>query len=69
METLTYTEKRFLHELKYYIEVYKYTPTIREMGKNIELNRTATVQYYKKRIEKKRNIKKINNRNIEIKRE
>ena len=66
METLTYAEKRFLHELKYYIEVYKYTPTIREMGKHLELNSPATVYYYLKRLEKKGYIKRINNRSIEI---
>ena len=66
METLTYGEKRFLHELKYYIKVYKYTPTIREMCKHIGLNSPATVHYYLKRLEKKGYIKRINNRSIEI---
>ena len=66
MNKLTYCEKRFLHELKYYIEVYKYTPTIRELGKHMGLSSPATIYYYLKRLEQKGYIKRINNRSIEI---
>ena len=66
MIELTYSEKVFFHKLKKFIEMYKYTPTIRELGKYVELNSPATVQYYLKRLEAKGYIKRINNRNIEI---
>lgn len=66
MKELTYGEKLFFHHLKTFIERYKYTPTIRELGKYVELNSPATVYYYLKKLESKGYIKRINNRNIEI---
>ena len=66
MEELTFNEKLFYKELKFYIKQYGYTPTIREFGKHMELNSPATVYYYLKRLEKKGYIKRINNRNIQI---
>ena len=66
MKELTYSEKVFFHKLKKFIEMYKYIPTVRELGKYVELNSPATVQYYLKRLEAKGYIKRINNRNIEI---
>lgn len=66
MKELTYSEKVFFHKLKRFIGIYKYTPTVRELGKYVELNSPATVQYYLKRLEAKGYIKRINNRKIEI---
>lgn len=66
MEELTFNEKLFYKELKFYINQYGYTPTIREFGKHMKLNSPATVYYYLKRLEKKGYIKRINNRSIEI---
>ena len=66
MEELTFNEKLFYNELKFYINQYRYTPTIREFGNHMGLKSPATVQYYLKRLEKKGYIKRINNRNIEI---
>lgn len=65
-QELTFNEELFLKELKFYINEYGYTPTIREFGKHIGLNSPATVYYYLKRLEQKGYIKRINNRNIEI---
>lgn len=67
MQELTYGEKMFFHNLKRFIEMYKYTPTIRELCKETGLSSPATVQYYLKRLENKGYIKRINNRSIEIK--
>lgn len=66
MKELTYAEKLFFHNLKKFITMYKYTPTIRELGKYTELKSPATVHYYLKKLENKGYIKRINNRNIEI---
>lgn len=66
MGDLTFNEKIFFNSLKFYIEQYGYTPTIREFGKYMELSSPATVHYYLKRLEKKGYIKRINNRSIEI---
>ena len=66
MKELTFNEELFFKELKFYINQYGYTPTIREFGKHMGLSSPATVYYYLKRLEKKGYIKRINNRNIEI---
>lgn len=66
MQELTYSEKLFFHNLKRFIEMYKYTPTIRELCKYVELSSPATIHYYLKKLESKGYIKRINNRSIEI---
>lgn len=66
MKELTYGEKTFFHNLKTFIENYKYVPTIRELGKYVGLSSPATVYFYLKKLEAKGYIKRINNRNIEI---
>ena len=53
MEELTFNEKLFYNELKFYINQYGYTPTVREFGKHMGLSSPATVQYYLKKLEKK----------------
>lgn len=66
MEELTFNEELFFKELKFYINQYGYTPTVREFGKRMGLSSPATVYYYLKRLEQKGYIKRINNRNIKI---
>ena len=66
MKILTEKEEEFFNNLCEFMLRYKYTPSIRELGKYVGLSSPATVHYHLKKLEEKGYIKKINNRYIEV---
>ena len=66
MEKLTFCETLFLKELTNHINLYGYTPTVREFGRHMGLNSPATVHYYLKNLQKKGYIKRVGRRDIQI---
>lgn len=68
MEKLTTQQEKLLDKLKQYIVKHGYSPTVRELCKEMDLSSTATVQVHLNNLEKKGYIRKeeSKNRTIEI---
>ena len=68
MEKLTSQQEKILDVIKKYVVAHGYSPTVREICKEMNLSSTATVQVHLNNIEKKGYIKKeeSKNRTIEI---
>ena len=66
MENLTRTQRNVLNTLKDFQNKKGYSPTIRELGKELGLNSSATIFTHLLNLEKKGYIKRINQRKIEI---
>ena len=63
MEKLTKRQEDILKALKKFIASHGYPPTVREIGKAVDLRSTATVHGYLAALELKGYIKKENHRN------
>ena len=68
MEKLTNQQEKMLDIIKKYVVTHGYSPTVRELCKEMDLSRTATVQVHLNNLEKKGYIRKeeSKNRTIEI---
>ncbi len=68
MDKLTVQQEKLLNKLKKYIVKHGYSPTVRELCKEMELSSTATVQVHLNNLEKKGYIRKeeSKNRTIEL---
>lgn len=57
-----------LNFIKNYIDANGYPPSVREMGKALKVNSTATIQYYLEKLETRKLIRKSSskNRSIEV---
>ena len=53
MEKLTTQQEKLLDKLKQYIVKHGYSPTLRELCKEMDLSSTATVQVHLNNLEKK----------------
>ena len=68
MEKLTDKQKLMLETLKKYLAKYGYPPTVRELGKELDLSSPATTHFHLSKLESKGYIKKGKgkNRTIEL---
>ncbi len=68
MEKLTNQQEKLLDVIKHYVVKHGYSPTVRELCKEMNLSSTATVQVHLNNLEKKGYIRKeeSKNRTIEI---
>jgi repressor LexA len=68
MEKLTEKQKLMLETLKKYLAKYGYPPTVRELGKELDLSSPATTHFHLSKLESKGYIKKGKgkNRTIEL---
>ncbi len=63
MEKLTEKQKLMLETLKKYLAKYGYPPTVRELGKELDLSSPATTHFHLSKLESKGYIKKGKGKN------
>ena len=66
MEELTDRQKDILQTIKKFIAKYGYPPTVREIGKELNLRSPATIHFHLKKIEEKGYIRKLGSKNRTI---
>ena len=67
MEKLTNRQKDILQTIKKFIADNGYPPTVREIGKELNLSSPATIHFHLKKIEEKGYIKKPDSKNSTLK--
>ena len=55
-ERMEEKEKEIIHAIEYYIQKHGVSPTVREIGKMVQLKSTNTTFLYLKRLQKKKKI-------------
>ena len=63
MEELTDRQKDILQTIKKFIAKHGYPPTVREIGKELNLRSPATIHFHLKKIEEKGYIRKLDSKN------
>lgn len=66
MEELTDRQKDILQTIKKFIAKHGYPPTVREIGKELNLRSPATIHFHLKKIEEKGYIRKLDSKNRTI---